>query len=99
MQHSNACCLGPYVRLTCAPRQHLQAQSRSCAGKLCAAPLLRCAAALFSYVGDRLGEGKLAGPVAQEHGLMLRQLLLPVPEYCQEASVDAFSSMPGRLSS
>ena len=76
------------------PCKHLQAQSNQCAGKLCAAPLLRCAAALFSYVGDRLEEGKLGGPVAQEHGLMLRQLLLPVPEYCQEASINAFSSVP-----
>ena len=69
------------------------------AGKLCAAPLLRSAAALFAYVGDRLEEGKLAGPVAQEHGLLLRQLLLPVPDYCQEASIDAFSSTPAGMGS
>ena len=48
-------------------------------------------------MGDRLEEGKLTGPVAQEHGLLLRQLLLPVPEYCQEASTDAFASASAYL--
>ena len=35
----------------------------------------------------------LAGPAAQELSLMLRQLLLPIPEYCQEASTAKYSGL------
>ena len=60
------------------------------AGKECTLPLLRVASRLFTYISDTLQLSAAQEPVKQEHGLLLRQLLLPVPEYCQEVPAKVF---------
>ena len=62
-------------------------------GKQCTLPLLRIAARLFDYIASSLELSAMPDVVRQELGLLLRQHLLPVQEYCQEVPESVFESV------
>ena len=85
---------GSPLTCTCGARQPCGAAAHAPirAGRECALPLLRVVGKLFAYIGDTLEMGSVPDAVRAELGLMLRQHLLPVAEYCQEVPAATFES-------